>query len=185
VVGDPAARRRSESAQALYDRAVAQARQAGFYTELGVPDTHDGRLELLRLHLILLLRRLQRGGPDGQALGQVLFDTFLRDLDRSLREGGVGDLSVGKWVKTIAQQFYARATALEPALAQEDDAAVARVVAANVYGVEEPHDAARALARYLLAADSALAAQREHGTALDALRLSDIAPIRGGRPATA
>ena len=182
---DPAARRRAAAAEALYAAAVDQARHPGFYTDLGVPDTHDGRLELVQLHVILLLRRLQRAGDDGQALGQALFDAFFKDLDRSLREGGVGDLSVGKWVKKIGQQFYARATALEPALAQADAEALEHAVAANVYTAGAERARARALAGYLLTADAALARQVEAGVALDALRPGDVDPINTGSPATA
>ncbi|MFP4126777.1 MAG: ubiquinol-cytochrome C chaperone family protein, partial [Alphaproteobacteria bacterium] len=182
---DAAARRRAAAAEALYDAAVAQARHPGFYTELGVPDTHDGRLELVQLHVILLLRRLQRGGAEGQALGQALFDAFFQDLDRSLREGGVGDLSVGKWVKRIGQQFYARATVLEPALAHADARALETALVQNVYAAGADAERARALAAYLLAADAALGAQVDAGTALDALRPGEVAPISTGSPATA
>lgn len=185
---DPAVRRRAHDADALYRAAVAQARHVGFYTELGVPDTRDGRLELVQLHVILLLRRLQRGGAEGQALGQALFDAFFKDLDRSLREGGVGDLSVGKYVKKIGQQFYARATALEPALAHADAPALAAALAANVYAVADADGADRraaALARYLLAADAALARQVEAGTPLAALRPSEVDPILSGSQSAA
>jgi cytochrome b pre-mRNA-processing protein 3 len=184
VARDPAVRRRGAQAEALYHAAVAQARHPGFYTELGVPDTHDGRLELVQLHVVLLLRRLQRSGAEGQALGQALFDAFFRDLDRSLREGGVGDLSVGKWVKKIGQQFYARATALEPALSRADPTAVEAALAANVYASAAERGHAARLARYLLAADAALAAQRSTGTPLESLRLDEVDPISASPPAT-
>jgi cytochrome b pre-mRNA-processing protein 3 len=175
-VHDPEARRRAHRAEDLYAGAVAQARQPAFYTEFGVPDTHDGRLELVQLHVILLLRRLQRGGEDGRRLGQALFDAFVGDLDRSLREGGVGDLSVGKWAKRIVQQFYARATALEPALDQRDDEALEHALVDNVYVAGAEPGRAAALARYLATADAALAAQVEAGTPLHALRLDAVAP---------
>lgn len=183
---DPAVRRRARDADTLYRTAVAQARHVGFYTELGVPDTRDARLELVQLHVILLLRRLQRGGAEGQALGQALFDAFFKDVDRSLREGGVGDLSVGKYVKKIGQQFYARATALEPALAHADAPALAAALEANVYADPGAGDGrAAALARYLLAADGALARQVDAGTALAALRLSEVDPTSTGSQSAA
>jgi cytochrome b pre-mRNA-processing protein 3 len=169
---------RLAAAHTLYATAVRQAREPVFYTSYGVPDTHDGRLELIQLHVILLLRRLQRGDEGGRLLGQALFDVFFLDLDRSLREGGVGDLSVGKWVKKIGQQFYARATAVEAALAQDDAAGLEAVLTSNVYaGLDEGTEAA-ALARYLLAADRDLAAQVAGGTAFPTLRFPPIAPIR-------
>ena len=186
LVPDRATRRRRAVAAQLYDAAVAQARHPGFYNDLGVADTHDGRLELVQLHVILLLRRLQRGGDEGRALGQDLFDAFFRDLDRSLREGGVGDLSVGKWVKKIGQQFYARATALEPALEHADAVALEHALADNLYaagGGAVGAEGARRLAAYLLAADGALAAQTEAGVPLGSLRMGDVDPIHAGSPA--
>ncbi len=172
---------RRAQATALYASAVQQARRAAFYQDLGVPDTDDARLELVQLHVILLLRRLQRGGPDGQALGQALFDVFFRDLDRSLREAGVGDLSVGKWVKKLAQQFYARATNLEAALGQDDAAAVAEIVRGNVTGSEATDDQVGQIAAYALAADAALAAAAAGDTPLEALSFDGIDPIGEGR----
>ncbi len=146
------------AAHELYARAVAQARLPIFYGTFAVPDTHDGRLELIQLHVILLLRRLQRGDETARTIGQALFDVLFADVDRSLREGGVGDLAVGKWVKKIARQFYARAAAVEGALETRDTAALGDILAVNVYGSAPEHErSAAALAAYLLAADGRLA----------------------------
>jgi cytochrome b pre-mRNA-processing protein 3 len=177
LFGSRAARARLQAAHGLYGRAVGQARSPVFYTDYAVPDTQDGRLELIQLHVILLLRRLQRGDEAAKLLGQTLFDVFFLDLDRSLREGGVGDLSVGKWVKKIGQQFYARATAVEAALAQDDAAGLEQILTANVYAGVGARPEARALAGYLLAADRALAAEVEAGAALSALRFPTVGTI--------
>ncbi|MFW5834564.1 MAG: ubiquinol-cytochrome C chaperone family protein [Pseudomonadota bacterium] len=147
-----------DRATRLYARAVAQARQPFFYTDFGVPDTHDGRLEVIQLHVILLLRRLQRGDATMRAVGQALFDVMFEDVDDSLREGGVGDLAVGKWIKTIAKQFYARGAAVEGALEQRDAASLGEILSVNVYGDHGEPGRVRALAEYLLATDLALAA---------------------------
>ena len=157
VLGRKARHPATLAAQELYGRAVAQSRAPTFYLAYGVPDTHDGRLELIQLHVILLLRRLQRGDAASQAIGQALFDVLFDDVDRSLREGGVGDLVVGKWVKKIARQFYARAAAVEGALEIGDGALLASIVAENVYGGAAGGGPLR-LAAYLLAVDGALAA---------------------------
>lgn len=177
VVGGTAARERRTTADTLYAAAVAQARSPAFYTELGVPDTRDARLELIQLHVILLLRRLQRDEAGGTALGQALFDAFFRDLDQSLREAGVGDLSVGKWIKKLAQQFYARVTAVEAALAQADGAGLEQVLRTTLAGGAAEAQVA-ALARYLLEADAELAARVARGTPLAALRFDGIDPIQ-------
>ena len=97
----PGFRRRSQAhtIRALYGAVVAQARLATFYADYGVPDSVDGRFDLIVLHLVLLLHRLEQDndrGELGRSLGQDLFDEFCRDLDANLREMGVGDLAVPK-----------------------------------------------------------------------------------------
>ena len=82
---------------------MAQARQPGFYRDCGVPDSVDGRFELIALHTFLVLHRLKADATDTEALGQALFDVMFQDMDQSLRELGAGDLGVGPRVKRMAQ----------------------------------------------------------------------------------
>jgi cytochrome b pre-mRNA-processing protein 3 len=114
---------------ALYNACVAQARQAAFYETLGVPDSIDGRFDLLLVHVFLVMRRL---GVEAE-IKQSLFDLMFADMDRSLREMGIGDMSVGKKIKPMIMAFYGRAQAYEKALA-EDDNALAVVLRRNLYG---------------------------------------------------
>jgi len=100
----------------LYDIAVRQARHPYFYAESGVADTVDGRFDMIVLHVFLLIRRLQRQGDQGRAQAQALFDLTFQDMDRNLREMGVGDLGVGRRVKDMARAFYGRADAYGRAL---------------------------------------------------------------------
>ena len=111
-----APRRPRQAADQLYRAMVEQARRPAFYRELGVPDTPEGRFEMIALHAALVLRRLRREGLPGQALGQALFDLMFADLDAGLRELGVGDLGVGTYIKRLAGQFYARLAALDEGL---------------------------------------------------------------------
>ncbi|HXQ84145.1 MAG TPA: ubiquinol-cytochrome C chaperone family protein, partial [Xanthobacteraceae bacterium] len=69
----------------LYGAIVAQARSAAFYTGYGVPDTVQGRFDLIVLHLVLLLERFGQTNRTGRSIGQKLFDVFCRDLDDNLR----------------------------------------------------------------------------------------------------
>lgn len=120
----------------LYGAVVAQARLPFFFRELDVPDSRDGRLEMIGLHAMLVMRRLGGTGKDGRALSQALFDLMFKDIDRHLREWGVGDLSVGKHVKRFAESLMGRIAALHPLLDADDadDAAALRaVLARNVY----------------------------------------------------
>lgn len=95
-----------QSARELYEAAVGQARLPEFYLEMGVADTLDGRFDMIILHVYLLARRLrQDGGRNAAKLQESLFEVMFADMDRSLREMGVGDLSVGKQVKRMAKAF--------------------------------------------------------------------------------
>jgi cytochrome b pre-mRNA-processing protein 3 len=144
-------RPKPEPARPLYEAIVGQARQPGFFRDLGLPDTVDGRFESIVLHLFLLLHRLKREGEAGAVLGQALFDFFCLDMDRSLREMGAGDLGVGLRVKRMAKGFYGRVAAYDAALGRDDDAALAEALKRNVYGTMPTIDAAlaNALGRYV------------------------------------
>ncbi|MDQ2861116.1 MAG: ubiquinol-cytochrome C reductase [Pseudomonadota bacterium] len=102
-------------ARRLYDGAVARARQPALYAQMGAPDTPEGRFEILTLHVILLIDRLRGDTPAASHLRQALFDVYLSDLDGALREMSVGDLAVGKRMKTLGQAFYGRARAYDDA----------------------------------------------------------------------
>jgi cytochrome b pre-mRNA-processing protein 3 len=97
---------------------VAQARLPCFYREYGVPDTVNGRFDLLVLHLAIVLDRLAEGS-ELRAIGQALFDRFCEDMDDNLREIGIGDLSVPREMQRIGEAFYGRAQAYRSALASE------------------------------------------------------------------
>jgi len=122
------------AAHRLYDRLVRHARFLIYYDRLGVPDTPEGRFEILALHVGLTVRKLCSLDRDGQAVGQALFDLMVTDLDSNLRELGVGDLSVGKQVKRLAGQFYARLATLHEAFDDGRVEALAPMLTTNVYG---------------------------------------------------
>ena len=108
-----------DAAHALYVEAVRQARQPSFYASCGVPDTLDGRFDLIVLHVFLVMRALAQAGETGQKVGSAVLDVMFDDMDMNLREMGVGDLSVGKKVKAMARAYYGRAKAYGEALAPD------------------------------------------------------------------
>ena len=127
-------RRRSENevAARLYERLVEQARRPGFFRDLQIPDSLDGRFEMIALHVFLVLHRLKASGADTRTLAQALHDHFFADMDRCLREMGAGDLGVGKRVKRMAEGLYGRIPAYEAALGDDDAAAAA--LRRNLFG---------------------------------------------------
>jgi cytochrome b pre-mRNA-processing protein 3 len=135
----------------LYGAIVAQARLPVFYTELRVPDTIEGRLEMIILHAVLVLQRMRAGSPGLKALGQAVFDRFCRDMDDNLRELGVGDLAVPRQMRRIGSVFYGRARVYEAALAAADPADLVAALRRNIYGEAAAADAAERLAAYVRA----------------------------------
>jgi hypothetical protein len=118
----------------LYGAIVTQSRHAAFYTGYGVPDTLDGRFDLIVLHIVLVLAHLDRVGPSARGLGQNLFDLFCQDLDANLREMGVGDLAVPKRMRQFGEAFYGRQAAYLAAIGAPDGRELEKALARNMFG---------------------------------------------------
>lgn len=163
-------RRRERVAHDLYTAIIHQSRIADFYTGLGVPDTLDGRFDLIVVHAFLVMRRLKQvaGGQADEAreISQALFDLMFDDMDQNLRELGVGDMGVGKRVKQMARAFYGRVAAYEDGLASTTAAELGAALLRNLYGtVELPPSPAitDAMAAYVRRQDALLGSQDEMG----------------------
>jgi cytochrome b pre-mRNA-processing protein 3 len=150
---------RDASIASLYGAIVAQARSPAFYQAYRVPDTVTGRLEMIILHAILVLRRLQAGSPAACELGQALFDRFCQDMDDNMREMGVGDLAVPRKMRRIAEVFYGRQSAYGAALTAAQNGDLAAVLARNVFADSPETDGPARLAAYSRATLDGLAAQ--------------------------
>lgn len=138
---------------AIYGAIVTQVREPVFYRELGVPDTVEGRFDLLVLHLWLVLRRL-RSVPGASRLTQGLFDRFCEDMDDNLREMGVGDLTVPKRMRAFGEAFYGRSAAYDRAV-QEPGEALAAAICRNIFNGAQMKRAQR-LAAYAESVNAAL-----------------------------
>ncbi|WP_421724080.1 ubiquinol-cytochrome C chaperone family protein [Bauldia sp.] len=135
---------------------MAQSRNPVFYRDLGVADTVDGRFESVVLHLVIVLRRLRAGDQAAREAGQAVFDRFCLDMDRSMREAGVGDLSVGKRMRKVGEVFYGRSEAYDRALDAGDSAALAGSLERAVPAAEGAELATNTLAAYMIATDRAM-----------------------------
>ncbi len=138
------------SVRAVYGAIVAAARHPKLYADWGVPDTVDGRYDMIVLHTVLVLDRLASEGRAAQDLAQGLTDEVFADMDRSLREMGVGDLSVGKKVRRMAEVFYGRVQAYSGALKSGDSAALAEALYRNVFAGTGSRDGSGLLADHAL-----------------------------------
>src|SRR5690349_17441946 len=159
-----------KAAELAYRRVVDQARQPRFFSDIGVPDTIDGRFELICLHAFLFLHRLKGEKPPAPELGQRFFDAMFADFDRSLREMGTGDLSVGREVKRMAEAFYGRFAAYKEGLAA-DDAVLRPALARNLFGTTVPEPGQLAMMAEYVRQQAAALSRQETG----ALLAGDIA----------
>jgi cytochrome b pre-mRNA-processing protein 3 len=139
--------------EAIYGMIVTQAREPLFYRDLAVPDTVNGRFDLLLLHLWLVLRRL-KSVEGGAALSQGLFDHFCGDMDDNLREMGTSDLKVPKRMQAFGEAFYGRTAAYDMALTESREA-LAQAICKNILNGEHIEQA-RLLAAYAEAAMATL-----------------------------
>lgn len=129
----PNRKRKMMLAAEIYNAAALQSRDSYFYSTLMVHDTNEGRFDVLSMHVALLLEVLKSQDSD---LAQELFDYFMADMDYNLREMGVGDFSVGKHVKKLAQNFLG---VLET-YSSDDDAVLKEAFIRNVYANSAPSD---------------------------------------------
>ena len=156
--------RREVVAQRLYAALTAQARRPDFYLAGGVPDTIDGRFEMVTLHAFLLFRRLKGQGDKAGAIAQGVYDVMFGDFDASIREMGAQDLGVGRRIKFMTEAMNGRFAAYEAGLAQAQSqggqTALELALKRNLYGTTEPVDEClKRMADYLKRADADLAAQ--------------------------
>jgi len=157
-----------DTAERLYAAVTAQSRQPVFFADLQVPDSVDGRFDVLALHAWMVIDRI-RQQADGEAIAQALFDAMFAHLDFAVREMGAQDLGVGRRIKVMAEGLHGRALAFRTAIAEPDPMALQDVLRRNVFGKAEPSDdAVTRLAAYVRSCVAALAA-------LDLDRLSSAA----------
>ncbi len=135
-------------AYTLYKKLVEQARHPSFYTEFSVEDTIEGRFDMILLHLFLVDDRLEKAGDTCIKLRRTIHEAMVTDLDRSFREIGVGDMSVGKEMKKVGNAWLGRHTAYAKAFAEEADSAeLIEALTNNVFGGNSGQSAAE-LASY-------------------------------------
>jgi cytochrome b pre-mRNA-processing protein 3 len=126
-----------EGARIAYAAIVAQSRRPEFYHRLGVPDTLDGRFDMIVLHTFLLLNRLKGQGRAADDFGRRVTEALVSDMDANLRELGVGDLAVPKRIKEMVNGLYGRVGAYGQGLASTDSRPLEIAVENNVYGTAE------------------------------------------------
>jgi len=134
----------------IYKHLVTAARNPVFYEDMMVKDTVDGRFDMILLHLFIVQQRLQKIQAMPKYLSRDVSEAMIADMDRSLREMGVGDMAVGKQVKAMATAWFGRNESYSKALGEPDSlAALSDVIQRNIFRGEEGK--AQAIAAYTIA----------------------------------
>lgn len=115
----------------LYERVVSLARDAAWYREGGVPDTLEGRFDMVTAVLALVLLRMEAEGDAGRRECVLLTELFIDDMDSTLRELGAGDMVVGKRVGKLMGALGGRLGSFRDAAG--DGAAFESAVRRNVF----------------------------------------------------
>lgn len=127
-------------AAARYAALVQASRDPLFYEDYKVPDTLDGRFEMILVHMMFELQSIKPQDAKG-SLRRALAEAFFDDMDRSLREIGVSDTGVGRRVKKMVEAFYGRIDAYEKAILANDIDALQKAITRNIYtGLENEID---------------------------------------------
>ncbi|MDX2259665.1 MAG: ubiquinol-cytochrome C chaperone family protein [Hyphomicrobiaceae bacterium] len=159
--------------ETVYEAVIASARRPELYRDVNVPDTTEGRYEMVVVHLVIVLERLRAEGDATAPLSRDLIERFVIDMDDCMREIGVGDLSVPKKVRRAAAGLWERAELYRPSLGPSGDrAALARALAEAMAGLPDAEDPAVSptpIDFAALAADLATINDRVAATPLDRL----------------
>jgi cytochrome b pre-mRNA-processing protein 3 len=111
---------REPALAALYDAIVGAARSPDWYRYGAVPDTLDGRFDMIAAVFTLVLLRIEAEGESGRAPSATLTERFIDDMDSQLRQLGIGDIVVGKHMGKMMSALGGRLGAYRDALAGGD-----------------------------------------------------------------
>ena len=111
-----------------------------FYTKFKVPDTIDGRFDMLTLITIIVVFRLSKIKDDGIKLSQKIFDIIFKDLDFSLRELGAGDVSVANNMKKLISSYMGRQKIYLKAFKNDDEKFLATAFKNNIFRNNDQKD---------------------------------------------
>ena len=117
----------------IYEKIVIISRNKTFYEAYSVPDTLDGRFDLLVLFSVIITFFLYKSGPKGKLLSQILFDKIFLDLDLSLRELGAGDAGVHIKIKNMVKSYMGRQKVYCDSLERNDFKTLKKQIIKNIY----------------------------------------------------
>ncbi|MDR7058116.1 MULTISPECIES: ubiquinol-cytochrome C chaperone family protein [unclassified Sphingopyxis] len=126
-----------EARRPLWNAVVAAARAPHWYAQGSVPDTLDGRFDMISLVMALVLHRIDDEPAHGLA-GVQLTELFVNDMDGQMRQIGFGDMVVGKQVGRMMSALGGRLGAYRAADGSDE---LRGALVRNLWRGQEPAEA--------------------------------------------
>ena len=126
-----------EETKFIYDQIISQSRSEEIYSKFGINDTLEGRFDFIILHYSIILIKINSFGKEGEDIAQRLFDFFMEDIDKNLREIGVSDIKIGKEVKKMSSAVIGRYNAYNSAIISQDNEKLKDALKNNIYRSSE------------------------------------------------
>lgn len=120
-----------EALRPLWRRTVEISREPEWYANAGVADTTAGRFDMVTAVLSLVILRMETD-PDLARDTAYLTELFVEDMDGQLRQGGVGDVVVGKHMGKLMSTLGGRLGAYREGLASADGTCLEAAVERNM-----------------------------------------------------
>lgn len=114
-------KREREAYRGLYGAIVNAGRDPAWYLDGQVPDTIDGRFDMIAALLTLVLLRLEAEGDAARTPSVLLTELFIDDMDGSIRQLGIGDIVVGKHIGKMMGALGGRLTAFRSEIGEGGD----------------------------------------------------------------
>ncbi|MEI6556766.1 MAG: ubiquinol-cytochrome C chaperone family protein [Rhodospirillaceae bacterium] len=173
---------RKRAVARCYALVVEQSRRPGFYLWCGIPDSLDGRYEMLALHAFLVVHRLKGQGEAARLFSRDFFEGMITEMDCTVREMGVGDMGVPPRVKRMVKGFNGRIVAYDRGIAGAGDDALLAALDNNLFGtvLEPAPEALARMAGYLRQAVAVLEAQPLEALLAGEVCFPDPPPGDGG-----
>ena len=159
----------------FYLKIVNVSRKKNFYKNLSVPDTLDGRFDLLVLFSVITIYFISKFGPKGQYFSQALFDKIFLDLDLTLRELGAGDAGVHIKIKNMVNSFMGRQKVYCRCLEKNDFVSLNEALIKNVYrNVNFFNDSPEQLTNYCQMIYNSFIKEKEDYFFLDKIKFPEL-----------
>ena len=104
-----------EIANKIYLSIIVQVKKILNKKEFNLIREFNSSFELITIFLFIIFFSYKKESKELK-INQYIMNLYIIDLDKSLREMGIGDMGIGKYVKSYIKKFYYRIPKLEKIL---------------------------------------------------------------------